>query len=282
VPSSLFIVVLTVIALCPTPVSAGIGFQPVPPEEVKLTSEPQAPGAPAIILFREVDRDDNGHTSHEDNYLRIKILTEEGRKYADVEIPFVKGHENVIAIKAHTIRPDGSVVDFGGKVFEKTIVKAKGVKYLAKTFTLPDVQIGSIIEYVYTNDFAEYLLLDSHWILSDELFTKRARFSLKPYAGSDTRWSVRWSWQGLPPARVMGNSPDLILRMAANGAGIVLSEHGSADSYVKAGQLVRVLPEWEVQPAPLWAVFPGRRLMPARTRAFIDALTAKFGGSKKT
>ncbi len=89
-------------------------------------------------------------------------------------------------------------------------------------------------------------------------------------------------WQGLPPARVMGNSPALILRMAANGAGIVLSEHGSADSYVKAGQLVRVLPEWEVQPAPLWAVFPGRRLMPARTRAFIDALTAKFGGSKKT
>jgi DNA-binding transcriptional LysR family regulator len=80
----------------------------------------------------------------------------------------------------------------------------------------------------------------------------------------------------------MGNSPDLILRMAANGAGIVLAEHGSAESYVKAGQLVRVLPEWEIQPVPLSAVFPGRRLMPARTRAFIDALVDKFGGSKRT
>ena len=80
---------------------------------------------------------------------------------------------------------------------------------------------------------------------------------------------------------VMGNSPDLVLRMAASGAGIVLAEHGSAESYVKAGQLVRVLPEWEIQPVPLSAVFPGRRLMPARTRAFIDALVDKFGGSKR-
>jgi len=83
-------------------------------------------------------------------------------------------------------------------------------------------------------------------------------------------------WQGVPRARVMGNSLDLILRMACNGAGIVLSEHGIAESFVKAGQLVRVLPEWEVEPVPLWAVFPGRRLMPARTRAFIEALTARF------
>ncbi|HEX9608149.1 MAG TPA: LysR substrate-binding domain-containing protein, partial [Gemmatimonadaceae bacterium] len=88
-------------------------------------------------------------------------------------------------------------------------------------------------------------------------------------------------WEGLPPARVMGNSPDLVLRMAANGAGIVLAEHGSAAYYVKAGQLVRVLPKWEIQPVPLSAVFPGRRLMPSRTRAFIDALVDKFGGSKR-
>ena len=33
-------------------------------------------------------------------------------------------------------------------------------------------------------------------------------------------------------------------------------------------QLIRVLPEWDVPPATLWAVFPGRRLMPAKTRVF--------------
>jgi hypothetical protein len=53
------------------------GFQPVSPDELKITSEPLAPGAPAIILYRQVDRDDNGRTSHEDDYVRIKIFLEE-------------------------------------------------------------------------------------------------------------------------------------------------------------------------------------------------------------
>jgi len=54
------------------------------------------PGAPAVILYRQVDRDD-GRTAHEDNYVRIKILTDEGRKYANVEIPFLKDQETYMA-----------------------------------------------------------------------------------------------------------------------------------------------------------------------------------------
>src|SRR5215831_11113017 len=172
---------LVIVLLNPTAVRAGIGFQPISPEELKMTSEPQAPGAPAIILYHQVDRDDNDSTSHQYNYFRIKILTEEGRKHADIEIPFFKESGNVVGIRARTIRPDGSVVSFDGKVFEKSIVKAKGVKYLAKTFTLPEVQVGSIIEYYYTLDLSEHYIYDSHWILSDELFTKQAKFTLKPY-----------------------------------------------------------------------------------------------------
>jgi transglutaminase-like putative cysteine protease len=172
-------------------------FQPVSPEELKMTSEPQAAGAEAIILFRQVDRDDSYPNAHEDNYLRIKILTEEGRKHADIEIPFFKQDGNsVVNIKARTIRPDGSIANFDGKIFEKTIVKAQGLKFLAKTFTLTDVQVGSIIEYYYTIDLSENYVYDSHWILNDELFTKHAKFSLKPY--NQGGMNVRWSWQGLP------------------------------------------------------------------------------------
>ena len=191
------------------------GFQPPSPEELKMTSEPLAAGAPAIILYRQVDRDDNGRTSHEDNYLRIKILTEEGRKYADIEIPFFKSSGDVIHIKARTIRPDGSTVDFDGKAFDKAIVKAKGVKYLAKTFTLPEVQVGSIIEYSYTLDLAEHYIYDSHWILSDELFTKKAVFSLKPFKGNYFPVYLHWSWQGLPPGAEVKQGSDNIIRMEA-------------------------------------------------------------------
>lgn len=175
------------------------GFQPVSPEELKMTGEPLAQGAPAVILYRRVDRDDNGRTSHEDNYKRIKILTEEGRKYADIEIPFFKDSGKIVGIHARTISPDGTVTNFDGKVFEKNIVKAKGVKYLAKTFTLPNVQAGSILEYFYTLDLAEYLIYDSHWNLSEELFTKQGSFSLAPYHDNYSPVNLRWTWQGLPP-----------------------------------------------------------------------------------
>ena len=155
-----------------------------------MKSEPLAPGAPAIILYRQVDRDDNDHdtrgrTSHEEEYFRVKILTEEGRNYADVEIPFEKDYQNVVDVKARTIKPDGSIVNFDGKVFEKTLKKGRGVKYLAETFTLPDVQVGGIIEYSFRIDLSADWLFSSNWVLSNELFTKKAQFSLNPFPGDD-------------------------------------------------------------------------------------------------
>ncbi|MFZ3340116.1 MAG: DUF3857 domain-containing protein [Terriglobales bacterium] len=195
---------LAALVLVAQEAKAGIGFQPVSQDEVKMTSEPLAPGAAAIILYRQVDRYDDIHVPHEDNYLRIKILTEDGRKYADVEIPFLKQQEDIGNIHARTIRPDGSTVDFGGKVFEKYILKGKfsgtQIKVLVKSFTLTDVQVGSIIEYSYTRDFHEYMLYDSRWILSDELFTKKARFTLKPFLGDGfDEYGLRWTWNLLPP-----------------------------------------------------------------------------------
>lgn len=204
------------LSLCAFTIPAWAGFQPVSPEELKITSEPLAPGAPAILLYRQVDRDDNGKTSHEDNYFRIKILTDEGRKWADIEIPFVKQSEDIVNIRARTIRPDGTVTNFDGKIYEKTVVKAKGVKYLVKAFTLPDVQVGGIIEYYYTNDFREFSLFESHWILSDELFTKRAQFSLKPYQSTyANNFRLRWTWQRLPAGAEPKEGPDRVVRMEA-------------------------------------------------------------------
>ena len=175
-----------------------VSFQPVVPEELKMTSEPKAPGAPAIILFREVNRDDRGKTAHEDVYFRIKILTDEGRKYGDIEIPFFRDSGKIVNIHARTIRPDGSVVDFTGKAFDKSIVKARGVRYMAKTFTMPDVQVGSILEYYYTEDLAENFIFDSHWILSNELFTRKAKFTLNPFTSDYMLINLRWTWNRLP------------------------------------------------------------------------------------
>ena len=85
-------------------------------------------------------------------------------------------------------------------------------------------------------------------------------------------------WQAIPVGRASANSPELLMRMALDGAGVAVVNDHSALQYLERGELVAVLSDWRVRPVPVWAVFPGRRLMPARTRVFIDALAAKFSG----
>lgn len=85
-------------------------------------------------------------------------------------------------------------------------------------------------------------------------------------------------WEGVPPSRATANSPELLMRIALAGAGITVIHDHFALPYLERGELVQVLPDWHVPPVSAWAVFPGRRLMPARTRALLDALSAKFTG----
>ena len=165
------------------------------------------------MMYREQDCDDNGMTSHQDNYIRIKILTEEGRKYANIEIPFNKSLEKIANLHARTIQPDGSSVEFNGETFDKTIVKVQGLQYLAKTFTMPNVQVGSTLEYRYTMDLEEHRIFSNHWILSGPLFTREAKFSLKPYVSKTTPVHLRWSWQGVPNGLEPKEGPDHIVRM---------------------------------------------------------------------
>src|SRR5689334_14212401 len=135
--SALFLVPSLTILLA-SPLHAA-EWLPVTPEELQLTSEPKAPGAAAIYLYRQVDRDDT--ESDELNYARLKILKEEGRKYADVEIPYAKGDETIRGLEARTIRPDGSIVKFDGTIYDKPLVSGHGVKLMAKTFTMPEASV---------------------------------------------------------------------------------------------------------------------------------------------
>ena len=93
-----------------------------------------------------------------------------------------------------------------------------------------------------------------------------------------TRGAERW--EGIPPGRATANSPELLMRMALGGAGITVINDHFALPYLQRGELAQVLPDWRLPPVSAWAVFPGRRLMPMRTRVFLDALAAKFTGSE--
>ena len=89
-------------------------------------------------------------------YERIKVLNEEGKQYANVVLAYQTPSlfsggssfdSTIKEITGRTIHADGTIVSFTGKPFERTAEKVKGEKRQEKVFTLPDVQVGSILEY---------------------------------------------------------------------------------------------------------------------------------------
>jgi hypothetical protein len=88
--------------------AAAADWLPIDPHELQMTSEPNAPGAAAIYLYRQIDRSDVN--SFERVYVRIKILNDEGLKYANVEIPFDGQYESIGFIQARTIRSSGTTI----------------------------------------------------------------------------------------------------------------------------------------------------------------------------
>jgi uncharacterized protein DUF3857 len=180
------VAVLLLTLAASTALSAADDWLPVPPEDLAMKDNPNQPGADAMVLYREVDED--AKTATVNNYIRIKIFTQGGVKSeADIELPYDNAQESIQGVRGRTIRPDGSIADFDGRTYDKEIVKGSGIKVLAKTFTMPDVQAGSIIEYRYRKQYNSDFYWSLGWTVQYNLYTRLARFSIKP---DDTRYTL--------------------------------------------------------------------------------------------
>lgn len=194
---------LFAILAIPRVLHAGGGYgAPIDPAELQMKDLPEQPGAPACVLYHE-EIDDDLRRSHF-VYTRIKVLTEAGRKYADVQIPYFnyRGFEFGIAdIQGRTIHSDGTVIEFKGKALDKMVVKSKGVKEQMKVFSLPDVQVGSVLEFRYTLDYHSHALLPPHWVIQGPLFERKEHFRFVAYkdlvqtAHDNVRSGVAYTWK---------------------------------------------------------------------------------------
>jgi DNA-binding transcriptional LysR family regulator len=93
--------------------------------------------------------------------------------------------------------------------------------------------------------------------------------------GESVAWelsSTFGQWQGVPASRLSSNSPATQRALAVSGMGIVALPEVLADEYVARSQLVQVLPDWSLPSVTVWCVTPGRRLLPLRTKVFIELL----------
>jgi len=152
------------------------------PEELSMTSQPEVPGAAAVYLYREEITEDRLHMFS--IYTRLKVLTESGKQYANVELGYSSSDDNgsssIDDIEGRTIHSDGTIIPFTGKPYQKLVEKTQGAKYMAKVFTLPDVQVGSIIEYRYKRHLDDNHFMAPRWYIQSDLYTRKAHYVWKP------------------------------------------------------------------------------------------------------
>jgi len=207
-------------------------FQPISKEELNMTSDPAAPGAAAVYLYREETTDDPH--AFRTVYARIKVLTEEGKAAAVVQVDFPKtfvfnaqggnssrmtgglgnhvddpsekpgansahwaapslahmgenaprdtdsyvGKVEIGALEGRVVHPDGTIIPLMGKSAD--LLKAtKGSRGTETTFTMPGVEVGSVIEYRYQVRYDRYLTAPN-WQLQTPYFIHKEHFVFKP------------------------------------------------------------------------------------------------------
>uniref|UniRef100_E6QI70 DUF3857 domain-containing protein n=1 Tax=mine drainage metagenome TaxID=410659 RepID=E6QI70_9ZZZZ len=158
-------------------------FQPTVAEELKMTSEPKAPGAAAIYLYREETVDDVYH--YHSFYARIKVLSEKGKDLATVSIPYPKGLFKVDGISGRTVHADGTVVALNVKPTDLLERSTGSVNYHRMVFTLPSVEVGSILEYRWQLRYGDDVLSSPDWQIQQPYFVRKAHYQFVPTAHLD-------------------------------------------------------------------------------------------------
>ena len=169
-----------------------------------MTSQDGAPGAAAVYLYREQVTDDTLHMYS--YYVRLKVLTEGGKDKANVELPYFSGADRlgIDSIAGRTIHPDGTIIPFTGKPYEKLIAKGQGYQAKAKVFTLPSVEVGSIVEYRYKFHYDDQYVRSPDWYVQSDTFMRKAHYMWRPSTRmiSDAHDGIadRISWYRILPA----------------------------------------------------------------------------------
>lgn len=77
-------------------------------------------------------------------------------------------------------------------------------------------------------------------------------------------------------ARIVANDPEAICRAALMGLGVAMIAVPYVERHLESGALQRLLPDWYADLGAISLYFAGRKLLPAKTRAFVDHISAAF------
>lgn len=155
------------------------GWQQPTAAELSMKSYAPDPNAPAVYLERDLEVNDPIHIHT--FYARVKILSDKGKQmFGNIEIPFDASVASIRDVSGRTIESNGTVVPFTGKPYQKLIVKNGSERIMETVFSLPDVQVGSILEYRWVLSYDDKYFMPPHWIIQQDIPVVKATYRFVP------------------------------------------------------------------------------------------------------
>lgn len=145
------------------------------------------PDADAEAIFWEIRLDDKKLSKlTASHYVRVKIFTERGReRFSKFDIPFMKGRK-VEGVAARVIKPDGSIVELKpSDIFERDIITIRKTKIKAKSFAVPGIEPGVIVEYQYQEIIKGDSAGGERLVFQRDIPMQRVTYSIRPYKNTN-------------------------------------------------------------------------------------------------
>ena len=182
-----------------------------------MTAPAEDPGANAVYL--SFDEDDNDLLNVHTITVRLKVLTQAGvEHYSDVQVGVPERHFAIENVEAQTVHQDGTVIPFNGKPFLKT-VRYHSEVFKATVFSMPDVQVGSILEYRYRLAYADNVVLPAHWYVQQDAFVEHAHFIFRPFNATGSHYVIVDHGQTSAGLFYVSSLPKDAVVVPENGAG---------------------------------------------------------------
>jgi len=105
------------------------------------------------------------------------------------------------------------------------------------------------------------------------------------YASPRNQWRLRGPDGREHAVRVSGtihsNNGDLNTALAVRGVGVAFEPDFMVDDELRAGRLIALLPDYAVEPSPIYAVYPSRKHLSAKVRLFVEYLIERFAPARE-
>jgi hypothetical protein len=232
---------------------AGDDWKPLEPAQLALKAPVVEKDADAEAIFWEVKVADESNSYGEaqtvlTHYLRIKIFTERGKEQkSTIDLPYF-GKTNISQIQGRTIKPNGEILELKkDAVFERTIIKLGKLKLKAKSFALPGVEPGVIIEYRYRESRPTYF--HTRLEFQQDIPVQIVKYYVKPLASDTYRlWSKPFHCNPTPLVKEQG----FHMTSLSNVPAFKEEPYMVPEDQVRAWMLLYYSTESKVDPEKYW------------------------------